>query len=243
MVLCCGGGGMGFVVWFDRAEFKDQFMRGSPQVIYPLLYWLVQQLPNLKKRAYLARYLRPVDIPEEFFADAGLLEQLKKFKESQEIFKETHKAVEKTRLTAMNPKDLEAEIEQLEQERTQLQNKLQKLRERVQSPEYANAKFNDMLTVTHQLRKEQEEEQNLSKSLKEQKQRLQQQMAMVQQRANQYEELKHSDDRKQNPQEMLTKLRDDVKASRFLCNEKVTLHTPHSTANPLHPSPLFNHGC
>jgi intraflagellar transport protein 81 len=51
-------------------------MRGNPAVIYPLLYWLLQRLAELKKRSYLARYLRPVDIPEEFFADASLVEQL-----------------------------------------------------------------------------------------------------------------------------------------------------------------------
>src|SRR4051812_28821093 len=101
---------------------------------------------------------------------------------------ETHKAADKSRLTAMNPSDLQAEIDQLEQEKTQLQNKLHKLRERVQSPEYVTAKFGAILDVTHKLRKQQEEEQNLSKSLKEQKQRLQQMMATCQQKQQQYEE-------------------------------------------------------
>lgn len=205
----------------DLAEFKEQFMRGNPTVLYPLLYWMLPKLPDLRKRTYLARYLRPVDIPEEFFADQQLLEQLKKYKELQELFKETHKAVDKARVSSVNPQELGAEIDQLEQERTQLQNKLAKLRERVSGPEYQAAKFDDILKITHLLRKEQEEEQTLAKSTREQKQRLQNQLALLQQRQQNLHELKLADERRQNPQEMLAKLRDDVKAARFLCNEKL----------------------
>jgi intraflagellar transport protein 81 len=48
-------------------------MRGITSVVYPLLSWLLSRMEDLSKRAYLARYLRNIDVPEEMFADAGTL--------------------------------------------------------------------------------------------------------------------------------------------------------------------------
>ena len=35
------------------------------QVVYPVLEWLLKRLPDLRKRAYLARYLVKIDVPPE----------------------------------------------------------------------------------------------------------------------------------------------------------------------------------
>lgn len=42
---------------------------GSKPVIHPVLHWLLQRTNELKKRAYLARFLVKLEVPVEFLQD------------------------------------------------------------------------------------------------------------------------------------------------------------------------------
>ena len=52
-----------------RSSFRRGLVTGSKPVIHPLLQWLLQRLPELRKRAYLARYLVKLEVPAEFLQD------------------------------------------------------------------------------------------------------------------------------------------------------------------------------
>lgn len=41
-------------------------------VVYPILQWLFENLAELKKRAYLARYLVKLEVPPDQLADQEL---------------------------------------------------------------------------------------------------------------------------------------------------------------------------
>ena len=43
--------------------------QGDRDLLYPLLTHVLSKLPELRKRAYLSRFLVPIDVPEEMFAD------------------------------------------------------------------------------------------------------------------------------------------------------------------------------
>lgn len=60
-----------------------------------MLSFVLSKLPALKKRAYVARYLLPVDVPPEFLANEALAETLSQYRALQAEFKDTHKAYEK----------------------------------------------------------------------------------------------------------------------------------------------------
>lgn len=47
-------------------------MSGDKYVIYPILMWLLQRVDELRKRAYLAKYLVKIDIPAEILGDADV---------------------------------------------------------------------------------------------------------------------------------------------------------------------------
>ncbi len=49
--------------------FKEGLANGDKEMIYPILRHLLSKLPELRKRAYLARFLTGVEIPEDMFAD------------------------------------------------------------------------------------------------------------------------------------------------------------------------------
>lgn len=58
----------------SRAAFRQGIVQGDKAVIHPILEWLLKSIPDLRKRAYLARYLVKIDIPPDFIADEQISE-------------------------------------------------------------------------------------------------------------------------------------------------------------------------
>jgi intraflagellar transport protein 81 len=67
------------------------------------MHWVLVRYPALTKRAYLAKYLMPSEIPPEVLADEGLLALNQQLKELQEQFKQTHKTLDQLRSSDMRP--------------------------------------------------------------------------------------------------------------------------------------------
>ena len=44
-------------------------VQGEKPVIYPILEWLLPRVPELQKRAYLAKYLLKIDVPADIMQD------------------------------------------------------------------------------------------------------------------------------------------------------------------------------
>lgn len=44
-------------------EWENGLLNGDRKVIYPIYYFLLKNLNALKKRAYLAKFLVPIDVP------------------------------------------------------------------------------------------------------------------------------------------------------------------------------------
>ena len=127
-----------------------------------------RRVPELTKRAYLARFLVNIEVPEEMFADEVVVEVFQQYKELQASFKEIHKTCDKLRSNSLEPSEIKREIQQLEEEKEQLNTKIAKIKQRVQAVE----NFDALFEVTSALRREQEEEARLAESLSEQQQLL-----------------------------------------------------------------------
>ena len=142
---------MKFNIPEDQMEdFQNLLMAGDKEILHTVMHWCLQRYEHLKKRAYLAKYLMPVDIPAEFFNDDLILELSERLKELQADFKEVHKAADQQRNAGAKPAELKAEIMQLEQEKTQLQNKIQKMKKDMKVDEEY---FKDMLKVRANIKK------------------------------------------------------------------------------------------
>ncbi len=109
-------------------DFQNLLLDGDKEMLQTIMHWCLQRLEHLQKRAYLAKYLMPVEIPAEFFNEDLIAELSQTLKELQGEFKEVHKAADQTRSSGAKPSELKTEIAQLEQEKTQLQNKIQKMK-------------------------------------------------------------------------------------------------------------------
>lgn len=75
-----------------------------------MLYWLVTKLPELQRRAYTAKFLVPLQIPDEFLVDEEMQETYQVCKDLQAEFQATHQAVDQMRQESMNPGELKKEI-------------------------------------------------------------------------------------------------------------------------------------
>jgi len=144
--------------------FKQGLLHGDPGVIYPVLTWMLNRLPELQKRAYLARFLVNVDVPEHMFADEEVVEVFQQYKDLQDEFKETHKMSEKFKSQLISPNEIKKAIMQMEDDKNMLEQKVEALHTKLQATE----KFDEMLAASSRLRVEQDEQLKLQDRLKEQ---------------------------------------------------------------------------
>ena len=58
------------LLFFFRTKFRQGLVQGDKHIIYPVLEYLLEKLPDLKKRAYVARYLVKLEVPGDILVDA-----------------------------------------------------------------------------------------------------------------------------------------------------------------------------
>lgn len=191
------------------ADFEESLMQGDKDTLTSIMFWCLQNFDRLQKRAYLAKFLMPVDIPPDFQGDDLIMELVMKLKEMQGEFKDVHKQVDQIRqTTGARPQELKAEITQLEQERVQLQNKVSRMKREVHADDNY---FQEMLKATSALRKEQEEEMKIHDRLMEGRRTLQEaemQFSNSQKRLN---DIRSGGTQNQTAEQLLNKLQRDVR--------------------------------
>ena len=84
-----------------NSDWEQGLLNGDRKVIYPIYYFLLKNLTALKKRSYLAKFLVPLDIPEEFAGDPELKKLNEQMKELQAEFQITHEEFEQIESTSL----------------------------------------------------------------------------------------------------------------------------------------------
>lgn len=97
-----------------------------------MLAYLLSKETFLKKRAYLARFLTPVDVPVEFLQDEGMAAMTEDLKERQSAFKELHREVEAQKKRASTA-NLKRNLQLMEDEKQNLLAKIAKNEKRLES--------------------------------------------------------------------------------------------------------------
>lgn len=177
-----------------------------------MLFWIVTRLGELQRKAYTARFLVPLAIPEEFLMDEEMRETFQVYKDLQAEFQATHMNVEAIRQESMNPADLKKEIGQLEQEKEQLLTKINLFKSKSNKQD-----FQALLEATSKLRKEQEQDAKLSEKERELTSMIEfyeSQLLTVKQRLMDVRKM-YSDN--VTPDRMLDNLRVETRRNRELC--------------------------
>eukprot|EP01028_Stygiella_incarcerata_P010478 TRINITY_DN5441_c1_g1_i1.p1 TRINITY_DN5441_c1_g1~~TRINITY_DN5441_c1_g1_i1.p1 ORF type:complete len:865 (-),score=327.79 TRINITY_DN5441_c1_g1_i1:195-2462(-) len=159
--------------------FKEQLIRGNRNAFYQIMYFVFSKFDDHKKREYLARFLMPLEIPEEMQSDEEIRLLVEQYRELQEEFKEVHRVVDRNRQTKVSPAELRAKIQQFEKDKDQLEHRLRRLKDKVEgeylrgeATEADRRKQQSILEAARSLRLEYDEEMKLQMSFREQERRI-----------------------------------------------------------------------
>lgn len=191
-------------------EFQQSLICGDKRTVYPILHWILPNLEQYKKRAYLANFCVNLDVPEEFIRDEQVYELFQTYKELQGQFKTTHVHLEEQRRQKVSPKDIEREVTQLDAEREQLTQKIAQFR----SKSANEPGFQQLLQVTSMLRKEQEEEARLAERIHEQRMSLEQTEQTLMEKSRRKMEMKQIQSKSEGAEAMLKNARAECLRTR-----------------------------
>lgn len=145
-------------------QLGPMIVQGERSVTYNVMNFLFARLPDLKKRAYLAKYLMNVEMPQELLSDEEILATFQQYKELQRAFTGVHKQVDMMRSGTVSPDALREKIAEVEGEKKELDDKIDKLNQRVEHDDREA-----FLQVASALRRSETEKDKLSDGIKEQR--------------------------------------------------------------------------
>uniref|UniRef100_A0AAY4CPZ2 Intraflagellar transport protein 81 homolog n=1 Tax=Denticeps clupeoides TaxID=299321 RepID=A0AAY4CPZ2_9TELE len=200
----------------EASSFRQGLVTGSKPAVHPVLHWLLQRVPELKKRAYLARFLVRLEVPVDFLQDDVIAETFHQYEELLEAFKSCHKECEQLKNSGFSTAEIRRDIGAMEEEREQLLKRVERLRKRVESV----AKHQHMLELARQLRLEKEREESLAHQKPEQKNQLFQAEQRLQRSELQLKDLRQAAaDAK--PESLMKRLEEEIKFNSYMVADKL----------------------
>ncbi|XP_067249626.1 intraflagellar transport protein 81 homolog isoform X2 [Chanodichthys erythropterus] len=200
----------------EVSSFRQGLVAGSKPVVHPILHWLLQRIPELKKRAYLARFLVKLEVPAEFLQDDIIAETYHQYEELVEGFKNIHKECEQLKSSGFSTAEIRRDIVAMEEEKDQLIKRVERLRKRVE----AVSNHQRMLELARQLRVEKEREESLAHQKQEQKNQLFQAEQRLQRSQIQLKDLQQAA-ADEKPESLMKRLEEDIKFNSYMVSEKL----------------------
>ena len=197
--------------------FRQGLMQGDKPAIYPLLQWLLERLPDLKKRAYLARFLGKIEVPSEFLQDEAVVEAVAIHDELLEQFKQLHKTVQQQRSSQFNVAEVRKDIASMEEEKEQLIKRTERLKQKATS----TPSHMDMLEAARKLRKEKDHELELANQKVEQKNQLLHAQQKVERLQKQLDDMKSSR-QDLTAQGLISQLEEENRLKKILTEESLS---------------------
>ncbi|XP_070760629.1 intraflagellar transport protein 81 homolog [Enoplosus armatus] len=200
----------------DVSSFRQGLVSGSKPVVHPILHWLLQRVPELRKRAYLARFLVKLEVPAEFLQDDVINDTYHQYEELVEGFKTYHKECEQLRTSGFSTAEIRRDISAMEEEKDQLIKRVERLKKRVESV----SNHQRMLEQARQLRVEKEREESLTHQKQEQKNQLFQAEQRLQRSQQQLKDLRQAA-ADANPESLMKRLEEEIKINSYMVSEKL----------------------
>ncbi|KAL2092766.1 hypothetical protein ACEWY4_012564 [Coilia grayii] len=200
----------------EASSFRQGLVMGSKPVVHHVLFWLLQKLPELKKRAYLARFLVKLEVPADFLRDDVIGDTHHQYEELVEGFKTLHKECEQLKSSGFSTAEIRRDIAAMEEEREQLIKRVERLKKRVETV----SSHQRMLELTRQLRVEKEREEALAHQKQEQKNQLFQAEQRLQRAQMQLKDLRQAAaDAK--PESVMKRLEEEIKFNSYMVTDKL----------------------
>ena len=201
-----------------KPNFDANFASGEKQVLYPIIHWVLSHMQLNRKRVYLAKYLIPVDVPEDLRAsDDGVKEVYTQYKQLIEEFIQAHRNVEKMKENATDPQHAGKVIKSSEQEMETLKQRITTTREKLKGLPNSEALFK----AAQVLRQEQEQQMKNTEQLDQQAVALHSAEMKLNGSEQTLKELRR--DAGCTADEMIKKIQEDIKMFEILCREKLPI--------------------
>jgi intraflagellar transport protein 81 len=143
----------------EPEEWDVRLAQADKALVHTVLYWLLQDLPGMKKRAYKVRYSEEVPIPEEIRVDPTVNEMATQHRELRERF--TQVLDEHDVLGETNVDELKKQIGSLEADKAQLATKIIAFKRQLSK----RKDLTELLRWTSKLREETDREMRLKDQL------------------------------------------------------------------------------
>ncbi|XP_019740683.1 intraflagellar transport protein 81 homolog [Hippocampus comes] len=200
----------------ELSSFRQGLVVGSKPAVHPILHWLLQRVPELKKRAYLARFLVKIDVPAEFLADDVINDTYHQYEELVEGFKTNHKECEQLRTSGFSTAEIRRDISAMEEEKGPLIKRVERLKKRVESV----SNHQQMLEQARQLRIEKKREEHLAHQKQEQKNQLFQAEQRLQRLQQQLKDMRQAA-ADASPDNLMKRLEEEIKINSYMVSEKL----------------------
>ncbi|KAK7873068.1 hypothetical protein R5R35_000352 [Gryllus longicercus] len=198
------------------SAFRQGLVQGEKQIIHPILEWLLQNMPDLKKRAYLAQYLVKVEVPLEFLGDADISGIYEQYEHLIEEFKALHKECEALKNSGYSTAELRADIETMEREKEIVLKKIERMQRKVEGMPNKDA----MLQAAHALRLERELAKELAGQKQHQQTSLTQTEHRIQRLQQQLKEMRQAA-MGSTPQGLLQRLEEETNVATYIVKQKL----------------------
>uniref|UniRef100_A0A1B6E6H5 Intraflagellar transport protein 81 homolog n=1 Tax=Clastoptera arizonana TaxID=38151 RepID=A0A1B6E6H5_9HEMI len=200
----------------DVGQFRQGLVQGEKIIIYPILDWLLRNLEDLKKRAYLAKFLVKIEVPVEILGDADVANLYEQYERLIEEFKATHKEYEFVKANGNSTSELRADIDTMEKEHNIVSKRIDRMMRKVENLSNRDS----LLEACHILRLEKERQKDIANQKQDETVSLQQ----VQQRAarlsQQLRELRQSS-LGATPQALLQRLEEETNMTSYIVTQKL----------------------
>eukprot|EP01062_Namystynia_karyoxenos_P058395 TRINITY_DN49946_c0_g1_i1.p1 TRINITY_DN49946_c0_g1~~TRINITY_DN49946_c0_g1_i1.p1 ORF type:complete len:715 (+),score=334.28 TRINITY_DN49946_c0_g1_i1:99-2243(+) len=204
-----------------KKDFERNFVMGEKTLIYPIMFWVLTHMPQAKKRVYLAKYLVPVDVPEDLRAsDEGVREVYQQYKGYVDEFIQTHRNVEQMRKDVSDPQEIGKRMTTLERERDALRERISTTRDKLK----ATPQWETLLKACQGLRQEQDERQKHAEHLEKQEQQLEKAERALAAAEQKQRELRR-DITSITVDDMIRKMCEDIRMNKMLHEEKLPKDT------------------
>eukprot|EP00761_Pharyngomonas_kirbyi_P002801 gb/GECH01002805.1/.p1 GENE.gb/GECH01002805.1/~~gb/GECH01002805.1/.p1 ORF type:complete len:680 (+),score=221.75 gb/GECH01002805.1/:1-2040(+) len=148
----------------DFNEVQEGISQADKEIIFPVLFYLMNNFSELQQRVYLSRFLDELQIPDMFFSDPEINEMHQEYKDLMDEFKNIHHDVNNIRKAASDPKEISKRVSNLDSEKDRLSKKISSVSEKLKNTEDKD----QFLELVKKIRKEREYQSKQDSRLKNQ---------------------------------------------------------------------------
>ncbi|CCW60482.1 unnamed protein product [Phytomonas sp. EM1] len=202
-----------------QSTFHASFANAEPTVIYPMLYWVLTHMEINKKRVYLARFLQPLEIPDDIRAqDEDVRGLYAQYQQLRGAFIQTHRRVDALHSAFTDPQETRRKVAALEEENVHLKEYLQAAMKKLE-----NVRDKDLfLSESKSLRAAQEESSKLAEKFVE----LQQSMLYAEARRTEISnslQCLRRDAAEGRVDTMIRRMKDEIQTNKIKLEEQLPL--------------------